>query len=225
MSKIFFYFITARILRRGVGRKLEKLVVKTAVKTALIILGVLIVVFAVFNFAFPQHMATVAEGIGNYNIAVKYASLRYTYTRSGEDLARCFDDSVFLGNDDYIIEYGEKLKNRDDFQEICENTNEKVGGGYDYEHRVYGKLSVSYYNKGRKEEAVALAYEANGTDSFAYGNALMSLSSVARSAKDAATCSLIIEKLDSLNPVKEEEIKYVKEVRTSLRTVVASYGG
>ncbi len=204
---------------------LEKLVVKTAVKTVLIILGVLIAVFAVFNFAFPQHMATVTESMGNYSLAVKYASLRYSYTGEGDDLARCFEDSVLLGNDKYVIQYGDELTNRMDFDRICENKSLRMGGGYDYRHYVLGKLAVSYFKSGRKQEAVELAYEANGNESFAYGNALMSLSSAAKTAKDAETCSAIIEKLDTLNPLKSEEIEYVKEVKSSLRAVVAAYGG
>lgn len=193
-------------------------------KTVLIILGVVVVIFAIFNFAFPQHMATLTEGMGNYNLAVKYASLRYSYTHDGDDLSRCFDDSVLLGNDKYIIQYGEELTARNDFELICEVKNEKVGGGYDYRHRVLGKLAVSYYKTDKKQEAVELAYEANGTGSFAYGNALMALSAVVRSAKDGTVCASIIEKLDKITPVKEEEINYVKEVKSSLKTVVVASG-
>lgn len=205
---------------------MEKLVVKTAVKTVLILLGIIVAVFAVFNFAFPQHMATLTESMGNYSLSVKYAWLRYTYTGDGDDLSRCFDDSVLLGNDKYVIQYGEELTNLNDFERICEKKNERMGVGYDYRHYVLGKLAVANYNTGKKQEAVELAAEANGTKSFAYGNALMSLSSVARSAKDADTCGKIIKILeDDIRPVKEEEIEYVKEVTNSLRAVVASYGG
>lgn len=56
---------------------MQKLVVKTAVKTVLILLGIVIAAFAIFNFAFPQHMATAMESLGNYDMAVKYANLRY----------------------------------------------------------------------------------------------------------------------------------------------------
>lgn len=215
-----------RCIRRIAGwRKLEKLVVKTAVKTVLIILGVLIVVFAIFNFAFPQHMATLTEGMGNYSLAVKYASLRYSYTGDVDDLSRCFDDAVLLGNDKYVLEYGEKLTNSREFGEICAKKNAQIGVGYDYRHRVLGKLAVSKYNLGKIEEAVELAADANGTDSFAYGNALMSLSAAARSKKDAQTCAILIEKIDKIEPISETDINYKKEVLGSLRAVAASNRG
>lgn len=228
INKIFYLGVKRCKSSAAGWRKLEKLVVKTAVKTVLIILGILVVVFAVFNFAFPQHMATLTESMGNYSLAVKYAWLRYTYTGDVDDLSRCFDDSVLLGNDKYILQYGEELTslNENDFERICEKKNEKMGVGYDYRHYVLGKIAVANYNTGKKQEAVELAADANGKESFAYGNALMSLAAVARSAKDADTCGKIIKILeDDIRPVKEEEIKYVKEVTNSLRAVVASYGG
>lgn len=203
---------------------MEKLVVKTAVKTVLVILGVVLVVFAIFNFAFPQHMATFTEGIGNYPLAVKYASLRYSYTGDGEDLSRCFDDSVLAENDVAVVEYGDKLIARSDFDRLCFERDNKMGVGYDYRHSVYRKLAVSYYRTGRKEESVELASKANGTLSFTYGNALMSLSAVVRSANDGATCALIIKKLEGLTPSVEQEKGYVKEVTNSLRAVVVSNG-
>lgn len=209
--KIFFY-----LKRRS---ELEKIVVKTAVKTVLVILGVIAVVFAIFNFAFPQHMATVTESLGNYSLAVKYASLRYSYTKNGDDLARCFDDAVLLGEDKYILQYGEELVSRKDFETICQKRNDKMGGGYNYENRIKGKIAVSYYNTGKKEEAVELAATANGTQSFAYGNALMSLSAVVRSQKDGETASLILQKLEFITPTSEEDARYLMEVRSGLKNV------
>lgn len=225
INKIFYLGVRRFKLSASGWRKLEKLVVKTAVKTVLIILGILVAVFAVFNFAFPQHMATVTESMGNYSIAVKYAWLRYTYTGDGEDLSRCFDDSVLLGNDKYILQYGEELTNLNEFERICEKKNQRMGAGYDYRHYVLGKMAVANYNTGKKQEAVELAAEANGTESFAYGNALMSLSAVARSEKDAEVSSAIITKLENIHPAIDKEINYLKEVTNSLRSVVASYGG
>lgn len=188
---------------------LEKLVVKTAVKTVLIILGILIAVFAVFNFAFPQHMATAMEGIGNYDLAVKYASLRYHYTKDCSDLARCFDDSVLLGKDEYILDYGEQLIDHRDYQSVCESKNEKQGGsGYNYDQWVKSKLAISYYNTGRKDKAIEMAQKANGDKSFAYGNALMSLSARVRSAHDKETAGKIIEVLKEIQPVEQQEITY-----------------
>ncbi len=205
---------------------MEKIVVKTAVKTVLIILAVLAVVFAVFNFAFPQHMATLTEGMGNYSLAVKYASLRYNYTGDGDDLARCFDDSVLLGDDKYIVQFGDELIARKDFSLICDKKSGNMGGGYDYRRKVLGKLSVAYYNTGKKAEAVSLAAEANGYTSFAYGNPLMSLAAAVKSEKDAATCALIIAEIEKITlpdtAEGSEQKGFVTEVCASLRAVTAN---
>lgn len=202
---------------------MEKLVVKTAVKTVLIILGVFIAVFAIFNFAFPQHMATLTESIGNYELAVKYASLRYYYTKNCDDLARCFDDSVLLGKDEYVLQYGEQLINSGrDYEEVCKNKNTvQTGSGYDYDHWVKGKLAVSYYNLDKKDEAIKMASEDNGNKSFAYGNALMSLAARIRTEKDAETAEKLLAVLEEIEtPSDKKESENLTKVMTAMRTVI-----
>lgn len=204
---------------------LEKLVVKTAVKTVLIILGIIIAVFAVFNFAFPQHMATATESIGNYDLAVKYASLRYYYTKDCGDLARCFDDSVLLGNDEYILQYGEQLIAHRDYDYVCERKNsQQTGSGYDYNHWVKSKLALSYYNTGKKDKAVEMAAADNGNRSFAYGNALMSLAARVRSAKDAETAAKLLAVLGQIEPTEQKESDYLKTVINAVTAVANEQG-
>ena len=197
---------------------MEKIVVKTAVKTVLIILAAILAVFAVFNLAFPQHMATLTEGMGNYSLAVKYASLRYSYTHDSGDLARCFDDAVLSGNDGYIIKYGEELINCDKFDEVCESRNQGANI-LDYKQRVFGKVAVSYYNTGKKEEAVALAFDANGYNSFAYGNAVMTLAVAVRAANDSQYCAKLVSELNKVEPEIEVEQAYIDMVVKSLNGV------
>ncbi|MCM1438235.1 MAG: hypothetical protein NC131_03345 [Roseburia sp.] len=199
---------------------MEKLVVKTAVKTVLIILGIFIAVFAIFNFAFPQHMATATESIGNYDLAVKYASLRYYYTKSCDDLARCFDDSVLLGKDEYILQYGEPLIKHGDYKKVCARKNEQqLGSLYDYDHWVKGKIVVSYYNTEKFDEAVEMAFEDNGAQSFAYGNSVMSLSSRVIAEEDAETAQKILARLDGLHPSDATEEGYLTTVRQRLKNI------
>lgn len=200
---------------------MEKLVVKTAVKTVLIILGVFIAVFAVINFAFPQHMATLTEGIGNYDLAVKYANLRYSYTKNCDDLARCFDDSVLWGEDKYILEYGEKLIAHKDYESICEKRNEEQTGKlYNYDRWVKSKLCVSMYNTGKKGKAIELASVENGTDSFIYGNAFMALSTRIKANKDAESAAIILAELEKINPsdaTEQENLTHLKEIMRGVK--------
>ena len=176
-------------------------------------------------------MATLTESIGNYELAVKYASLRYYYTKNCDDLARCFDDSVLLGKDEYVLQYGEQLINSGrDYEEVCKNKNTvQTGSGYDYDHWVKGKLAVSYYNLGKKDEAIKMASEDNGTKSFAYGNALMSLAARIRTEKDADTADKLLKVLEEIDkyfennpPSDKKERENLTKVITAMRTVKQS---
>lgn len=216
---------------------MEKLVVKTAVRTVLIILGLVLIVFAIFNFAFPQHMATIMEETGHYNLALKYADMRYSYTKNCEDLARCFEDSIVLGDDQYIIEFGEKLIEHRDYDNLCRAKRDGYGDNYSYDHRVKSKLSVAYYSSGvqlqangktqegqnLKSKAIKLAFDDNGTQSFEYGNALMSLSARIRTEGDKESASAVCEILENqVSPTDQTEQGYLTEVINILKAVALS---
>lgn len=214
---------------------MEKLVVKTATKTVLIILGIFIVVFAVFNFAFPQHMATATESIGNYSIAVKYAELRYNYTKSADDLARCFEDSVLLGKDEYVLKHGEPLIDHTDYSAVCEKKNRQYGGSnYDYDRWVKSKLAVSYYNTDNVAKAILLAKEKMPKDengnliSFPYGNAYMSLASrikgyhTGEEQKARSAAEEMLKELEKVAPQEQTEKIYLAEVKKAMEEVIAN---
>lgn len=201
--------------RKGSGLS-HKLIVKTAVKTALIILGVLAVAFAIFNVACPQHVATFLESVGSYGMAVKYADLRYTYTGDGYDLARCFDDSMLSGDDEDIVTYGEELVAHGDFDGVCERKDGQFGGYFSYRHRVYSALASSYYSLGENDKAIAYAVEDNGTDSFARSNSLMALADRVIKVRDLSTAEKLIAELKKISPTEEDDIKNLNDVLESL---------
>ncbi|MGN0803928.1 MAG: hypothetical protein ACI4MS_00910 [Candidatus Coproplasma sp.] len=184
---------------------MQKLVVKTAVKTVLILLGIIIGFFAIFNFSFPQHMATAMESVGNYDMAVKYANLRYFYTKNCYDLARCFDDSVLAEDDENVISYGEKLINDVKYPEVCNYYNRLFNGRYDYNHKVNSCLMVSYFNMGQTDKAIDIACEDNGTDSFEKGNLIIVLSSKIYNTHDAMGAEKLLLRLENITPVGEEQ--------------------
>ncbi len=190
---------------------MKNLVAKTAVKTALIILGVLVVAFGIFNFAFPQHMATFTENAGSYGLAVRYASLRYFYTGDVHDLARCVDDAILSGNPDYIVEYGGQFLSHEGRYEVIEERNSSLSG-IDYENFVEGKVAVAYYELGNFSNALELAYNFNGTTSFSYGNALMTLSVAVADKADTGSAERILEILNLIAPAEPSEQAYLSEV-------------
>ncbi len=214
---------------------MDKLVVKTAVKAVLIILGALLIIFAIFNLAFPQHMASLWESTGNYSVAVKYADLRYSYTKDGNDLARCFDDSVLWGDEKSIIEYGNELVVHDDFLEVCESKDavytDNLYGAIKYRDRVYSEIAGAYYRRGDDGDllkAVTVAAESNGSTSFGYGNALMSLASKINKNKDADGAELMLYALNgnvqygftAVNPTDAKEIENLGIVKDAMQAIV-----
>lgn len=209
---------------------MDKLVVKTAVKTVLIILGIFLAVFAIFNFAFPQHMATAMESIGNYSLAVKYADLRYHYTKDVDDLARCFDDSVLWENDKYIVEYGDSLMAHKDFQDVCEAKNreyENYGADYDYATWVNTKVALSHYNIGfenndDKDKAIGLdrAAEMCGTESFVQGNPLLAICARIRTNKDKSGAEYALSKLNGIHPEDSQQVSDLEFVKREMDGVI-----
>lgn len=200
---------------------MDKLVVKTAVKTVLIIVGIIVILCAVATFGFPQHMATATESIGNYTLAVKFADLRYKRTKKVEDLARCFDDSVLLGDDEIIIEYGEMLVKHEGYALLCEDKNEQFAyvNNYDYDIWVKAKICVSIYNTGEPARAMEDALYYNGKSSFPYSNPLMSLAMQIFKKKDAESAAAMLDYLNQVTAVEVDDVeclRQLKEMMTAL---------
>lgn len=201
---------------------MQKLVVKTAVKTVLILLGIIIGFFAIFNFSFPQHMATAMESIGNYDMAVKYANLRYFYTKNCYDLARCFDDSVLADDDENVVLYGEKLINNVEYSNVCDYKNRLFNGYFDYNHKVKSCLTVSYYNIGQTDKAIDMACEDNGTTSFEKGNSIIVLSSKIYNKHDAIAAEKLLLRIENnVTPVGAEQEGDFNYVIQKLRSTVS----
>lgn len=216
---------------------MQRLIVKTAVKTVLILLGLIVAAFAIFNFAFPQHMATAMETLGNYGMAVKFANLRYVYTGDCFDLARCYDDSVLAEDDGGIIYYAEKLIADTDYAYVCSSRNElynkeyseQFGFSFDYDLRVRSTLSVSYYNvaiekSGEEREeyvrsAIDFASQANGNERFPFGNALMTLSYKISNANDVFAAGEMLSVLEQVSTADSEEATNLNYVKGKLRAV------
>lgn len=204
---------------------MKNLIVKTAVKTFLIILAVAVVAFGIFNFACPQHMATFAEQVGNYGMAVRYASLRYTYTGDTRDLARCFEDAILAEDDSSVVRYGDEFFRKDDCAQVmyeltAESVDETTGRYVDYLSLFGGSLVKSRYATGNFEGALSLALDLNGgTDSFEYGCPLMSLTAAVYGGQDRENASALLEALRGLSPSDEEQKQLLEQLIKSVTTL------
>ncbi|MBO5328694.1 MAG: hypothetical protein J6B04_05935 [Clostridia bacterium] len=189
---------------------MDKVIVKTAIKTVLIILAVCIGAFAILSFAMPSQMATWCEKSGNYSLALKYANLQYGYSNDINDLSRVVENAVYSEDSKNIIKYGEKLVLDDSFNDLCKEKNEYYANGeygelkLDYKQFICGELSIAYAKEGQEDKAVERAFTANGENTFKKPNALISLSVYAATQNNLQLSQKLTEKLNQIKPNLDE---------------------
>lgn len=201
--------------------RLFKVITKTAFKTILALLLILIIGAAVWFLGFPQSLATIGEKTDNYAFAVPCAALRYSYTKDAEDLARCVEDSIFSGKNSYIIKYGKKLIARGDFDSLCEKKDgelETAGFPAGYKQYICGYVAAAMYAQSDLEGAIALAQEANGKESFVKNNALAVLSIRVADGGSAEDKQCVLAALGEINPTSESDILYLQNLKAILDT-------
>lgn len=171
-------------------------VLKTALRTVLIVLIALFMAFGVASIAFPQHMATLFENMGAYSFATGYSGLAYAYKKSTANLARCVDDSILAHDDENIINYGEMLIARNDFEEFA---------SAEYKQFITGNLACAKYNKGEKDSALEIAKNAMaGVEGFPKNNALAALAIRAAQKKDALVKEELYKIIIEIVPTEEQ---------------------
>ena len=204
---------------------MNKVIIKTALKTLLILIIVALAAFAVASFGFPQHMATFFENTENYTLATKYASLRYSYTGEVDDAARCVEDSILSGDNDDLIQYCEIFVNHSDFDTYCTQMDEYYSTAayssytLSYKQYIYGKYAVALAVNGQKQDAVNTALNANGLHSFKSGNAVSVLALWAAGKEDGETCSLIAAAMESINA--PEDAEYYNDILQIVKNAAA----
>ena len=196
---------------------MSKVILKTALKTLLIVAVVVLVAFGVASLAFPSEMAGLCEKTGNYSMATGYASLSYTYSKNVNDLNRCFTDSVSAENDNDIVKFGDKLIADEKFTEVCESITVikvEVNGKekempIDYKQYVYGRVAAAKYRSGKKDEAFDIAVKAmDGVQSFTKNNALSALSIQVLQSNDKDMAGKLLTEVQKLSPADEDKEYY-----------------
>lgn len=183
-----------------------KVILKTAIKTLIIVAVLALVAFGIASLGFPSEMAGLCEKSGNYSLATGYASLSYTYSKDVNDLNRCFADSVFAKNDNDVVKFGDMLIAHEKFEEACQTNSKTVttqGGTVitiDYKQYVYGNVSVAKYKLGKKDEALELAktaMNAEDVQGFPKNNALAMLSLQVIESGDKDTAAKLLEEVQT----------------------------
>lgn len=185
---------------------MQKIILKTALKTLLGVIIALILAFGIASFGFPQSMAGICAKCGNYRFATSYASLRYTYTKSVDDLDVCAQYSIFSGHDGNIVKFCGKLVDDKGFEGICEKRGDKSG---DYKQFIYGNLSAAQYRRGDKQKAVETAETAmEDVNGFPAGNAFVYLTLAVQKKPDEDIANEILDIVNKKTPTAEQQKTY-----------------
>lgn len=185
------------------------MVIKTALKTLLIAVIALILAFAVASLGFPRQMATMFENMGAYSYATGYADLAYRYSKTTGNLARCVDDSIFAGNDENIVKYGDMIIAREDFKDYAEERTAALNGDVDYFSFVYGNLAGAKYNCNDKDGALNMAKIAmQGVFDFPVNNAYAILVIRAAKVNDMEFCKKLKPLIEELTPTEAQQNYY-----------------
>lgn len=188
---------------------MKHVVAKSALKTLLGAVIVILVAFAVFSFGFPGKMASILEDMGSYSLATRYAGLAYTYSKTTENLARCLDDSIFAENDEDIVKYGDLLLESSDFEEYAEGRSAATGYVVDYSTFVYGRLAIAKYNLNDKDGALETAVMAmRGVTGFPINNTYAILAIQAVRTNDTVFCQKLKPLIEELSPTLQQQNYY-----------------
>lgn len=188
---------------------MKHIVIKTALKTLLVVVMVLIVAFATASLGFPGRMATLFENMGAYSSATGYANLAYKYSDTVENLARCMDDSIFAGNDKKIVKYGDMLVEYEDFISYAEERTAALGGEVNYYYFVYSNLACAKFNCGDKDGALDMAKIAmQDVKDFPINNTYAILAIQAARNSDTEFCQKMYNLIVDLTPSAAQQNYY-----------------
>ena len=141
---------------------MKKTILKTALITVLILIGVLFTsVFSIFVFA-PKYSAKISYDLGMKNVSTSCYERVYKKTGEMEDLITVIDSAVYAENTDKVIEYGVKLfdvfSDTNVFYDFCKSSDvglaEDAYSTYDYYSNT---VFMALYSSGKKSDAAKFA--------------------------------------------------------------------
>ncbi len=164
-------------------------VILRAVWTTLAAIGALLLFIVVGLWAFfPSTSMQITYDMGMESSSIHFAERAYKSSHEIYYIAYATEVAIEDDKTEKIADCGEKFIADEDFEEYCSLKGEN------YKQFIYGQVCVSKYNRGEKEESVALAVESL-EGSFPEGNALVAVLLTALQAEDTATVAVIADKL------------------------------
>ena len=190
----------------------DKVILRAFLSTLLAIVILLSFMFLALIAIFPQTMMEITYNMGMESSSIYFAEDAYKRTDDVGYIAYATEVAILDDNTGKIIKCGEKFINDAGFEDYCVKKDEEVDVETSYKQYVYGKVCVAMYEKGKKEEAVARAFELIGK-TFPHNNAVVALIVTANRAQDVATLDMIKGKMNELQNELDDDAKtYVGEI-------------
>lgn len=167
---------------------IDKVILRATLST-LAAIGVLLLFIVVGLWAFfPSTSMQITYDMGMESSCIHFAERAYKGSHEIYYIAYATEVAIEDDKTEKIAACGEKFIADENFEEYCD-----LRGG-NYKQFIYGQVCVSKYDKGEKEESVALAVESL-EGGFPEGNALVAVLLTALQAEDTATVGIIADKL------------------------------
>lgn len=138
-----------------------KIVARTAAKTALCILLLLILTFAVTALVWPMALGDLGAKWNISFLATTFTARGYDYSGDINDLGLTVERAVQYGDDRMIVLYGTALTEEEAFGDFADFKDGQLQAGIrsDYRSYVYGNIARAHFRQGRPDEAVTAARE------------------------------------------------------------------
>ena len=183
------------------SRKLGKLIVKTAICTLAVLIGLALILFGAVSLAAPAAMLSVADDLGMEKLAASYSVAVYEKTSGVDDLAEAVERNYAAGEYSVCAEYGSLFLKDPGFSDYCAARDRAAGSAEgitgSYSQYASGIVASAQYWTGKKELSLSTAFGAIG-ETFPQNNAVISLAAAARSGNDKAFCTVLLSELKKL---------------------------
>ena len=188
---------------RSVFRFMRKIILKTALITLGVVIVLAVAAFGIASLCVPAAMSDLTYSLGMEAISSDYAFQEYERSGSLAYLSRSFELAANAGSDEKAAERFDKLYASDGFGELCEQRDEQTppvevdGEEVTYSYRGYVcglGACVKYRIADSAEEeqaAIDLALRETASD-FPMGNPAYLLATEAAGSADSAFCAQLL---------------------------------
>jgi len=189
-------------------------VLKTALITLAVTLGVIVISVVGCMLFFPSVVSDITYNMGMYGASAEYAEKAFVKDGSDVSLHTLMDRAILAGNDELVVEYGDEFVDGEYFK------NEITAENADY---YLGSLAVSQYKTGEGEAALETVIF-SAVKSFRVHNPTENLMRAVIENDDKTFASLLLAEMkdyDCVNYTDTERQRY-NEMLTLLEGFVSA---